>query len=107
MADALEAFSPRERAIVAGVKDGLSTREIAQQLEVSAAAVELDFVNIRRRLGKNDRPDPLEALTPRERAIVTDVREGLTASEIALKLAVSVRSIESAFANIRFKLEAS
>jgi DNA-binding NarL/FixJ family response regulator len=53
----------------------------------------------------NAEPDPLESLTPRERAVLHLVAQGLTSRQIAERLVVSRRTVESHRANLKRKLD--
>ena len=55
--------------------------------------------------GKTHAPSALEALTEREREVLKLVAEGLTTKEIASRLEISVRTVESHRANLMRKLE--
>ncbi len=49
-ADPLKALTPRERAVVAAVREGRTTREIAAQLGASVGTVESHYAAIQRKL---------------------------------------------------------
>lgn len=55
--------------------------------------------------GRTHPPRALEALTEREREVLTLVAEGLTTKEIAARLDISVRTVESHRANLMRKLD--
>jgi DNA-binding NarL/FixJ family response regulator len=55
--------------------------------------------------GRTHTPRALEALTEREREVLTMVAEGLTTKEIAGRLDISVRTVESHRANLMRKLD--
>jgi len=50
-------------------------------------------------------PRPLDALTDREREVLRMVAQGLTTKEIAARLAISTRTVESHRANLMRKLD--
>jgi two-component system response regulator NreC len=56
------------------------------------------------KLGSQEVTDPLERLTSRERTVPSGVAEGLTNREIADRLYLSVRTVESHRANLQRKL---
>jgi DNA-binding NarL/FixJ family response regulator len=55
-------------------------------------------------LGSGEPADPYESLTPREREILQLTAEGLTAADVAAKLHISVRTVETHRANVMHKL---
>ena len=50
----LEDLSPRQRAVLGGLRDGLSVKELADSLEVSEVTIRTHIIRIRERLGCTD-----------------------------------------------------
>jgi DNA-binding NarL/FixJ family response regulator len=102
------------RAGVAGflVKD-TEPRDLLQAVRVAARGDALISPSVTRRLiadyaGRAPRPEPdprLDALTPREREVVTLVAKGLSNDEIAERLALSRVTARSAVSRVMTKLD--
>ena len=54
-----------------------------------------------------DRPEPIERLTPRQRQVLRLIAEGLSTKEIAFKLSLSVKTVETHRAQLMERLEIS
>jgi DNA-binding CsgD family transcriptional regulator len=111
-------LSPRAREAIAGASRGLSSREIALELGVSARTVDGYFEVARRRLEARNRPhvvalaiekglisprepQPLELLSERQLQTAECVARGLTAPEIAAALWVTESTAHAHILNAR------
>ena len=90
-------LSPTEEAVRALVEAGVPRDRIATQIGITARGVEDVVQRIRAKLGigPGERLVGLSVIPKRQREIADLVASGLTDSEIARRLGLSVRTVES------------
>lgn len=81
----------------------VSRREIFISPEISEA-IDIDWINLE---SIPDEKDPLERLTDRERQVFKLIADGNTNNSIAVKLGISIKTVEKHRANLMAKLEVS
>lgn len=119
-------LTQRELEVVMLATSGLSNKDIADHLSISFRTVEVHRRNAMRKTGTsnivelthfvgsawsdggaNESGQRLEALTDREREILQLGNDGLTNKAIAMRLAISARTVETHRGNASRKVEAA
>ena len=78
---------------------------VAAARQVGGGGTAIDPVVVERLLGRQRRNNPLDALTDREREVLSLMAEGRTNSAIALHLGMAERTVESHVRNLFTKLD--
>lgn len=116
-------LTTREREVLRRIADGQSTNQIAKDLAIASSTARTHTNNVLVKLGVRTRiqavaraspssllivepaePDPLAALTRREREVLGCMVEGLTQAAIAERLCLSRHTVRTHAGNILSKL---
>lgn len=113
----------REREVLGRIAEGQSTRQIARDLAIASSTARTHANNVLVKLGARSRaqavatasplprarprePDPLAALTRRERDVLACMVEGMAQAEMAERLCLSRHTVRTHVRNILGKLGA-
>lgn len=118
----LTSLTTREREVLRRITDGQSTSQIAKELAIASSTARTHTSNVLVKLGARSRiqavataspppliaeppqPDPLAALTRREREVLACMVEGLTQAATAERLFLSPHTVRTHARNILSKL---
>lgn len=122
-APCLTSLTRREREVLRRITDGQSTSQIAKELAIASSTARTHTNNVLVKLGARSRiqavatasppppliaeppePDPLTALTRREREVLACMVEGLTQAATAERLFLSPHTVRTHARNILSKL---
>jgi DNA-binding NarL/FixJ family response regulator len=123
--DRLSALTPRETEVLHRIAAGQSTRTMAREMTVTTETLRTYVKNVLGKLGAHSRLEAaalasragpagqaepegehplLAALTPREREVLAHLTEGAGLREVAKRLHMSVKTINTHLHNLRGKL---
>ncbi len=119
----LTSLTTREREVLRRITDGQSTSQIAKELAIASSTARTHANNVMVKLGARSRiqaaataspppplisespaPDPLAALTRREREVLASMVEGRSQAAVAERLCVSPHTVRTHARNILSKL---
>jgi DNA-binding CsgD family transcriptional regulator len=123
--DRLSALTPRETEVLRRIAAGQSTKTMAREMSVTTETLRTYVKNVLGKLGAHSRLEAaalasrggppgqaepegehplLAALTPREREVLAHLTEGAGLREVAKRLHMSVKTINTHLHNLRGKL---
>jgi len=119
----LSALTPRETEVLRRIAAGQSTKTMAREMTVTIETLRTYVKNVLGKLGAHSRLEAatlasragpqgepkaehplLAALTPREREVLTHLTEGAGLREVAKRLHMSVKTVNTHLHNLRGKL---